>query len=34
MSSPLAYLDAPLFASFMASDAKKMAAVVQRIGKE
>ncbi len=34
MSTPLAYLDAPAFAEFVARDAQKMARVVQRIGKE
>ena len=34
MSTPLAYLDAPEFARFVEQDAVKMAAVVQRIGKE
>ncbi len=34
MSTPLAYLDAPEFASFIEKDAAKMAIVVQKIGKE
>lgn len=34
MSSPLAYLDAPEFASFVERDAAKMATVVRRIGRE
>jgi tripartite-type tricarboxylate transporter receptor subunit TctC len=34
MSTPLAYLDAPEFASFVEKDAAKMAKVVQQIGKE
>lgn len=34
MSSPLANLDAPQFAEFVARDAQKMAVAVQRIGKE
>ncbi len=34
MSTPLAYLDAPEFVSFVDKDAVKMAKVVQRIGKE
>ncbi len=34
MSTPLAYLDAPEFASFVDKDAAKMAKVVQQIGKE
>ena len=33
MQTPLAYLDAPAFRRFLDADARKMADVVQRIGK-
>ena len=33
VETPIAYLDAPAFAAFVATDAKRLATAVERIGK-